>query len=143
MLDVDHFKGFNDTWGHLAGDEVLNALALTLKRTVRSEDVASRFGGEEFCVLAIECDGPRLMEMAERIRISVEAMKVPYKTENLSITVSLGCCFIGPSKGLGPADYVEMADKALYQSKAGGRNRSTLYRPGLLDRAAAIRKRCA
>jgi diguanylate cyclase (GGDEF)-like protein len=143
MLDVDHFKGFNDRWGHLAGDVALNALALTLKRTVRSEDVASRFGGEEFCVLAIECDGPRLMEMAERIRTSVEAMQVPYKAERLSITVSLGCCFIGPSTGLGPADYLEMADKALYQSKAGGRNRATLYRPGLLDRAAAIRKRGA
>jgi diguanylate cyclase (GGDEF)-like protein len=143
MLDVDHFKGFNDEWGHLAGDLALNALALTLKRVVRTEDVASRFGGEEFCVLAIECDGPRLMEMAERIRAAVEAMKVPYKTKVLSITVSLGCCFIGPSTGLGSADYLEMADKALYLSKVGGRNRSTLFRAGLLDRAAAVRKRDA
>jgi diguanylate cyclase (GGDEF)-like protein len=141
MLDVDHFKKFNDEWGHLAGDEVLNALAIALKRTVRSEDVASRFGGEEFCVLAMECDRARLMEMAERIRTAIEATKVPYKSHELSVTASLGCCIIDRGLGLGSAGYIEMADKALYLSKSGGRNRSTLYRPGLLDRAAAIRKR--
>jgi diguanylate cyclase (GGDEF)-like protein len=141
MLDVDHFKRFNDTWGHLAGDEVLNCLAMTLKRAVRSEDVASRFGGEEFCVLAIECDRFTLMEVAERIRSAVEKMAVPYKSEALSVTASLGCCLIDPGMRLGAAECIEMADKALYLSKSGGRNRSTLYRPGLLDRAAAIRKR--
>jgi diguanylate cyclase (GGDEF)-like protein len=141
MIDVDHFKNFNDTWGHLAGDEVLNVLALTLKRTVRSEDVASRFGGEEFCVLAIECDKKTLQEMAERIRAAVEGMCVPYKDEQLAVTASLGCCLIDPGMRVSAAQCIEMADKALYLSKAGGRNRTTLYRPGLLDRAAAIRKR--
>jgi diguanylate cyclase (GGDEF)-like protein len=141
MLDVDHFKNFNDEWGHLAGDEVLNSLALTLKRTVRSDDVASRFGGEEFCILAIECDKPRLIDMAERIRSAIAEMAVPYKSQMLSVTASLGCCFIEPSLRVGPAAYVEMADKALYLSKSGGRNRTTFYRAGLLDRAAAIRKR--
>jgi diguanylate cyclase (GGDEF)-like protein len=141
MLDVDHFKRFNDTWGHLAGDEVLNALALTLKHAVRSEDVASRFGGEEFCVLAIECDNETLMEMAERIRVAIANMVVPWKTERLAVTASLGCCYIHPGMRVGSKGCIEMADKALYLSKSGGRNRSTLYRPGLFDRAAAIRKR--
>ncbi len=139
MLDVDHFKNFNDTWGHLAGDEVLNALALTLRRTVRAEDVASRFGGEEFCALIIECDRVRLMEVAERIRSSIAEMRIPYKAESLSVTASLGCCIIDRNLRAGPEEYVEMADKALYLSKTGGRNRSTLYRTGLLDRAKAIR----
>ena len=141
MMDIDHFKKFNDTWGHLAGDEVLNSLALTLKRTVRTEDVASRFGGEEFSVLAIECDLTRLMDMAERIRCAIANMAVPYKSATLSVTASLGCCLIRPGLILGPEDYIEMADKALYLSKSGGRNKTTLHKPGLLDRAAASRKR--
>jgi diguanylate cyclase (GGDEF)-like protein len=141
MLDVDHFKKFNDQWGHLAGDEVLNALAVTLRRAVRSEDVASRFGGEEFCVLAMECDTARLIEMAERIRMAIAEMRVSYKSRELSVTASLGCCLIDPRLRVGTAGYIDMADRALYLSKSGGRNRSTLYRPGLLDRAGAIRDR--
>jgi diguanylate cyclase (GGDEF)-like protein len=141
MLDIDHFKNFNDTWGHLAGDEVLNALALTLKRTVRSEDVASRFGGEEFCILAIECDARTLFEMSERIRRAIESMKVVYKDEALSVTASLGCCCIDPELRIGPDAYIEMADKALYASKSTGRDRSTMYRPRLFDRAMEIRNR--
>jgi diguanylate cyclase (GGDEF)-like protein len=139
MLDVDHFKDFNDTWGHLAGDEALNALALTLKRTVRAEDVASRFGGEEFCALIVECDKTRLLEVSERMRNAIARMRIPYKSELLSVTASFGCCLIEPDLCAGAAEYLEMADKALYLSKTGGRNRSTLYRLGLLDRAKAIR----
>jgi len=143
MLDVDHFKNFNDTWGHLAGDEVLNALARTIRRTVRSEDVASRFGGEEFCALIIECDKGKLLEVAERIRSAIEEMRIPYKAESLAVTASLGCCLIDPNLRAGADAYIEMADKALYLSKSGGRNRSTLYRSGLLDRASAIRNYAA
>jgi diguanylate cyclase (GGDEF)-like protein len=139
MLDVDHFKRFNDTWGHLAGDEVLNAMALTLKRAVRSEDVSSRFGGEEFCALVIECDDAKILDVAERIRTAIELMGVHYKGETLSVTASLGCCIIDPDFRAKASEYIDMADKALYLSKSGGRNRSTLYRPGLLDRARAIR----
>ena len=141
MLDIDHFKKFNDTWGHLAGDEVLNALARTLQRTVRTEDVASRFGGEEFCILAIECNASELREMAERIRLAIAALAIPYKSELLTITASFGCCVLDRDLRAEAKDYVDMADKALYLSKSGGRNRSTLYRPGLLDKATAIRKR--
>ncbi len=141
MLDVDHFKRFNDLWGHLAGDAALNELARALKRAVRSEDVVSRFGGEEFCVLAIECDGTKLLEVAERIRTAIAGMEIVYESRKLSVTASLGCCLIPPSPRLSAARCLEMADKALYLSKLGGRNRSTLYRAGLLDRAEALRKR--
>jgi diguanylate cyclase (GGDEF)-like protein len=140
MLDVDHFKRFNDTWGHLAGDEVLNTLALTLKRTVRAEDIAARFGGEEFCVLAIECDRDTLIAVAERVRSSIESMSVEYKGETLSVTASIGCCLLDSGRHYVSAEYLEMADKALYTSKSSGRNRVTFYKPGLLDRAQAIRK---
>jgi diguanylate cyclase (GGDEF)-like protein len=140
MLDVDHFKNFNDTWGHLAGDEVLIHISRTMKRAVRSEDIAARFGGEEFCALVIECDSARILDVAERIRTSIASLSVPYEGEELSVTASLGCCVIDPGLRARASDYVDMADKALYLSKSGGRNRSTLYRPGLLDRARAIRR---
>ncbi len=139
MLDVDFFKKFNDTWGHLAGDEALSCLAAVLRETVRSEDVAARFGGEEFCVLGIECDAPGIFQMSERIRRAVEAMVIPFKDEKLSVTVSLGCCVLDPDMNVSPQHYLDMADRALYRSKKGGRNRSTFYRPGLYGRASAFR----
>jgi diguanylate cyclase (GGDEF)-like protein len=141
IMDVDHFKIFNDTWGHLAGDVVLSAIARTIKREVRSEDVPARFGGEEFCVLAIECEEEPLFEMAERIRLAIAAMKVEVKTELLSVTVSLGCCLLDPAHGRNPQAFVEKADRALYLSKSMGRNRTTIIRHGLLGRASALQPR--
>jgi diguanylate cyclase (GGDEF)-like protein len=143
MIDVDHFKRFNDTWGHLAGDAVLEALADTLRAAVRAEDVPARFGGEEFCVIVVQCDAASILEVAERIRRSIEAMSVEFESERLKVTASLGCCLVGPDSRLTVPLCIERADKALYASKAGGRNRSTLYRAGLLDRAAILRSRAA
>ena len=141
MIDVDHFKRFNDTWGHLAGDEVLISLAKSLKSHVRSEDVAARFGGEEFCILAIECGESDLVNFAERLRRSVETMVVTYKSERLSVTISLGLCLLDSESPTDGPGCLERADRALYKSKSFGRNRATLYRPGLLDRAMALRER--
>jgi diguanylate cyclase (GGDEF)-like protein len=135
MLDVDHFKMFNDKWGHLAGDEVLSALARTLRETVRMEDVPARFGGEEFIVLLIECDEELLVETAERIRRAVENLRVPYRGELLSVTVSIGACYLDPAYQLDPSEFVSRVDLALYDSKSLGRNRVTLYKPGLFHRA--------
>jgi diguanylate cyclase (GGDEF)-like protein len=140
MIDVDHFKNFNDTWGHLAGDEILIAIARAVKSSVRAVDVAARFGGEEFCVLAIECEESRLVEFAERIRAAIEALRVPFDSNVLQVTASLGCCHIDGALGLTGQAYMDKADKALYRSKSGGRNRSTVYRFGLLDRASAKRR---
>ncbi len=141
MLDVDHFKRFNDSYGHLAGDAVLCALAKTLRKAVRSEDVPARFGGEEFCAIVVHCDERSLMEVAERVRRSIEAMQVEFGSRILSVTASLGCCLVEPSGRDTAPLCIERADRALYASKAGGRNRTTLYRPGLLDRAALLRAR--
>lgn len=137
MLDIDNFKLFNDTWGHLAGDEALAGLAKALKRSIRSEDVAARYGGEEFCVLLVDCGKEKLFEVAERIRLSVEGMRIKHKGGQLSVTVSLGACNLDPSWRGDSVSLMERADKALYLSKSGGRNRTTLYSFGLLHRASA------
>jgi diguanylate cyclase (GGDEF)-like protein len=135
MIDIDHFKKFNDSYGHLAGDEVLKAIAANLKNMVRSEDVPARFGGEEFVLLLVECDELQLLYAAERIRHSIEELKVRFKGEILSVTISLGCCNIDPAYGISSAGFLEKADLALYDSKTNGRNCVTLYKPGLLNRA--------
>ncbi|HUW41163.1 MAG TPA: GGDEF domain-containing protein [Rectinemataceae bacterium] len=140
MLDIDHFKVFNDTWGHLAGDEILVAIAATIKRTIRAEDMGARFGGEEFCVLAVECDEKILFDMAERIRQAIESLTVPFGGEALGVTTSIGCYQIEGPGPIRAETCLGRADRALYLSKAGGRNRSTLYRPGLLGRATALRQ---
>jgi diguanylate cyclase (GGDEF)-like protein len=137
MIDVDHFKNVNDSYGHVAGDEVLLAIARAVRGAIRAVDVAARFGGEEFCVLAIECQAEKLVEFASRIREAVESLRVPIESNLIQATVSLGCCHIDGSLALEGQGYIDKADKALYQSKANGRNRVTLYHFGFLDRASA------
>lgn len=138
MLDVDHFKRFNDSYGHMAGDEALESLAATLKSAMRTGDAVARFGGEEFCVLAVDCDEQGAMELAERIRESVESMRIVHEnTNNLSITVSIGVRML--DHRLEAKRLIDDADKALYSSKASGRNRSTFFRPGFLGRAMLMR----
>lgn len=139
MIDIDHFKIFNDTWGHLAGDEVLQGIGRLLKGSIRAEDVASRFGGEEFCLLLVDCDEDKLFDVSERIRREIEAMRIRFKNDDLEVTASLGCCPLDVSWRGEAKTFVERADKALYRSKAAGRNRTTVYRFGLLGRASALR----
>jgi diguanylate cyclase (GGDEF)-like protein len=143
MFDVDYFKRFNDTYGHVAGDAMLRALARILTAAVRDEDVPARFGGEEFCVLLVECSERKLFAVAERIRAAIEEMRVPFKAEELSITVSVGACPLEPSWKGSPESFIERVDKALYHSKATGRNRTSVYRFGLLGRASSAREKNA
>ncbi|MCK7471111.1 MAG: sensor domain-containing diguanylate cyclase [Desulfomicrobium escambiense] len=138
MLDVDHFKRFNDSYGHMMGDEALESLAATLKSAMRTGDAVARFGGEEFCVLAVDCDEQGAMELAERIRVSVERMRIVHEnTSSLSITVSIGVRML--DHRLDAKRLIDDADKALYSSKASGRNRCTFFRPGFLGRAMLMR----
>jgi len=139
ILDVDHFKRFNDTWGHVTGDEVLLALARSLKETVRIEDCAARFGGEEFSVLISECTPASLMIVAERIRTAISKIRLIAGTDTLSITVSVGACMIEPDTKKNSMILIGDADKALYVSKSTGRNRSTLFAQGLLEKASQKR----
>ena len=94
IIDIDFFKRFNDTYGHLCGDKVLVALAQTLKKVVRENDCVARFGGEEFSILLSECDGESLLTIAERIRIAVSEIVLYENDQKLSITISVGGCLI-------------------------------------------------
>ncbi len=139
IMDVDHFKAFNDLHGHVTGDEALSALADTLRAVTRDEDTVARFGGEEFCVLALDCGETRLLEIAERIRLAVESLALPHDGRELRITISLGARSFGPGEACGSVRLLADADKALYESKSSGRNRSTLFATGLLRLAASVR----
>jgi diguanylate cyclase (GGDEF)-like protein len=125
MLDVDHFKRINDTYGHPAGDAVLRHLASLLRSFSRFEDIVGRFGGEEFTVLLRNSGAEEALSMAERIRQAVEdePFWVPRGDQEceLRVTVSLGLACWNPE--LSQERLLAVADEALYQAKEGGRNR--------------------
>jgi diguanylate cyclase (GGDEF)-like protein len=140
VMDIDKFKTFNDTYGHLAGDEVIFCLAEKLKHTLREEDILSRFGGEEFTVLLPETGREEAYITAERLRNEVEKMEVRYQDTILKVTISLGISTYDWVEKLTEKNLIERADEALYDSKKSGRNRSTLYKSGLLHRADKANK---
>ncbi len=132
VIDVDKFKSFNDTYGHLAGDQVLEQLALVLKQGVRTEDIPSRFGGEEFTVLLPNTDKSTAWLIAERLRTSVASMSVQWKTPLPQVTISLGVATFDENGDVDADEIIRRADEALYLSKDRGRNRCTIWGSGLL-----------
>jgi diguanylate cyclase (GGDEF)-like protein len=130
-MDVDKFKNFNDSYGHLAGDKVLETLALTVKQNVRTEDIPSRFGGEEFTVLLPNSDQDSSWVVSERLREAVAAMTVPRDPPLPQVTISLGIYTFDKDNTLDAEGIILRADEALYLSKELGRNRSTIWNPGL------------
>ncbi len=129
LLDVDHFKRFNDTFGHEAGDLVLRHLALEMKRNVRTSDLACRYGGEEFCLVMPEISREDAIERCESLRLSVSRLQVRYGGQPLGpINISLGLAWF-PQDGEQMDALLHAADLALYQAKRGGRNRLCVYRP--------------
>jgi diguanylate cyclase (GGDEF)-like protein len=137
VIDVDKFKNFNDTYGHLAGDQVLEKLAQVLRQSVRNNDIPSRFGGEEFTLMLPHTDISTALMIAERVRISVATMRVPWEVTLPQVTISLGVFAFDHDSNLESLDILRRADEALYISKATGRNRSTVWKPGLLVNEAA------
>lgn len=126
MLDVDHFKAFNDHYGHGAGDECLRKVAHTLQAMLlRSADFIARYGGEEFAVLLPECDDQGARRVAERLRASVEALGIPhaYAETAPQVTISVGYATQMPAQNGEPTGLTNAADQALYLSKQQGRNR--------------------
>jgi len=123
MLDIDHFKTINDAHGHLVGDEVLRHLAVLLSNRMRASDIVTRWGGEEFIVLAMHCDLEKARNMAEEIRLAV--MNNPYSGKDsgldMAFTVSIGVT--QHRAGDGHNQLLGRVDKALYKAKKGGRNR--------------------
>jgi diguanylate cyclase (GGDEF)-like protein len=134
VMDVDKFKNFNDNYGHLAGDRVLESLAFTLKQAVRAEDVPSRFGGEEFTVLLPNTGKHTVWTVAERIRTAVSQMTVPWEPPLPQVTISLGVYTFDQRDDIDAAEILRRTDEALYLSKERGRNRSTVWGSGLLFR---------
>ncbi len=124
LLDVDHFKSFNDTHGHLAGDEVLRGVAHIMQTYSRSEDLCARYGGEEFLVLMPESNHEAALAAAERLRAAVEAHQFVGSDTQPSgaVTVSLGVATY-PADGIESNTLIGRADAALYHAKALGRNR--------------------
>ncbi|MCX7780674.1 MAG: diguanylate cyclase [Negativicutes bacterium] len=126
MIDIDHFKAYNDTYGHLAGDDCLKQVAITLQAGVmRTADCAARYGGEEFAVLLPDTTLAGALMVAERLRAAVAALGLEH-TGSLTagvVTVSLGVACAIPDKSRRPDTLVEAADKALYEAKRTGRNR--------------------
>ncbi len=121
LADVDHFKQYNDSYGHPAGDEVLRIVARLLRENTRPGDCVARYGGEEFAVLLPDTDVATALEIAERLRASVSMYEFPCRRVTLSIGVALP-----DADELCPAGLVESADKALYGAKRAGRNRVLL-----------------
>ena len=137
MLDIDHFKSVNDTYGHTVGDQVLQWVGKTLKESCRVYDVPGRYGGEEFCVVLPETRAGNTGVVAERIRQRLSTTPMIIGDEAISVTASFGIAGIDctPEEGiLSPAALIDRADRALYTAKHNGRNRVELWE-GVTGRA--------
>ena len=121
LLDLDHFKNVNDTHGHAAGDQVLQAFVGSVQAMVRGTDVLARWGGEEFVLMLPETDAAGAEELLEHLRHAVQALEVPVDGQTLRITVSIGLAAGRPGETV--AQTLDRADQAVYQAKAWGRNR--------------------
>ncbi|MCK5687296.1 diguanylate cyclase [bacterium] len=126
MTDIDHFKNFNDTYGHQVGDEVLKAVANIIQQQMRDVDIVARYGGEEFVVICPEKSSSEVMIAAERMRRAVEEHEFMVAGEKVQITISLGLSDY-PNDADTKKDLIEKADTALYRAKQTGRNRIVIY----------------
>ncbi len=127
MFDIDHFKSFNDTYGHACGDYVLMTVAKIIKSSIRDQDMASRYGGEEFTVMLPNTLKEDAMLVAERIRANIEKALFRYEEKEMHVTISGGVSVYDAEENpvTSAKEIVEQADKALYVSKTSGRNRIT------------------
>lgn len=128
LLDIDFFKQYNDTYGHTAGDDCLRSVARVLQHSLlRSSDMATRYGGEEFGLLLPNTTLEGAFEVAERIRSAIERLNIPHDTNQAAahVTLSDGIACLKPSSEVNPSELVALADEALYKAKSQGRNQST------------------
>lgn len=122
MIDIDYFKMINDNYGHLAGDKVLRDVCASIKKTIRSDDVFCRYGGEEFVIIMRNTDCQAAVNLAERIRKKVEGLEIQYEDQSVRVTIS---CGVSSLKDKNFSDYVGMlseVDNYLYKAKGAGRN---------------------
>jgi diguanylate cyclase (GGDEF)-like protein len=128
MIDIDHFKQFNDRFGHKAGDEILKRVAYIFSSRIRKVDIVARYGGEEFVILFPRMKKKEAIDLAEKLRKSVELSKFIFDGEPIEqrITISIGVASY-PEDSSSGKDIIELADKALYVAKRSGRNRTVAY----------------
>lgn len=122
LADIDHFKAVNDTYGHLAGDRVIQAVADCLRGSLRQDDHIARYGGEEFAIVLLDTPPSRAREVGERLRRSVSDMSHKGGGGNFAVTMSFGLALFRGEPDLAPENLLERADNALYRAKAEGRN---------------------
>ena len=126
MVDIDHFKNFNDTFGHNAGDEVLRMVAATIEKNMRMEDMVCRYGGEEFLIGLTGAGMNDSANIIERIRRAIETEKINWGKKHLSVTISSGIATYPVVRASVCEELVSAADKALYAAKDFGRNQVTV-----------------
>lgn len=130
MLDIDHFKEYNDRYGHLVGDVILKETAAIIRNSLSEVDLAGRYGGEEFCIILPETDKKGGLQVSERIRWAVDNHSFKAYDEVTNVTVSIGVATF-PDDGMLMEELINNADKALYQAKRTGRNRVCAYTESL------------
>jgi diguanylate cyclase (GGDEF)-like protein len=126
MIDIDHFKGYNDTYGHLAGDGCLHRVAHAMAENLkRAGDLLARYGGEEFVCLLPDCNATGGRTISERLRAKIESLHIDHKASPVSpwVTISLGTVTCYPTLDGAPESMVASADELLYRAKSKGRNR--------------------
>ena len=126
LLDVDHFKGVNDTYGHQKGDEILVAIASLLKKVCRANDIAARYGGEEFLMILPQSNAQGAFKIAERVREEMMKMNFTGNESNFSVTTSCGVAELDRDFIKNTDQLVAMADQALYEAKNSGRNKTII-----------------
>lgn len=129
MIDIDHFKFYNDRYGHQKGDEILRLVAQTLQKGLRQDagDLICRYGGEEFAILLPGADEATACGIAERLRLRIEALKIPNEDSSAHLSISLGLAALAPSAGQPSHILITSADMALYHAKEEGRNCCMCY----------------
>jgi diguanylate cyclase (GGDEF)-like protein len=131
LIDIDNFKLVNDKYGHLAGDKVLIEITNTVRSCMRAADFICRWGGEELLIVVKQCNEHSVMQLAEKVRLAIEAGATYYNEEKISITASLGAAVTSDGERI--EHVIERADYAMYQAKSQGRNRSILSPSGMED----------
>lgn len=130
MIDLDHFKWFNDTYGHQAGDNVLQKAAKAIGDSARDSDICCRYGGEEFAVILPDTEPKNALILAERIHKQIARVSRQLRQHRLPVTVSIGVSSADQSRSTNPKGIIEEADRALYLAKENGRNRTETWPPG-------------
>ncbi len=132
LIDLDHFKNFNDCYGHQAGDKILQKVAKVISDCARDADISCRYGGEEFAVILPDTEGGNAEVLAERIHKRIAKLSRQRRHQRLPVTVSIGIS-CAEKKSANPARIIEQADRALYRAKENGRNRTEIYSPGFMQ----------